>query len=74
MSGSASDTLPQLLIGAGLGLAGAVGVAALSRSREARATLAWILRSWQTPADAPTRWQQRAGRRVDPLDRIRRGI
>ncbi|MGI8551938.1 MAG: hypothetical protein ACR2PL_14300 [Dehalococcoidia bacterium] len=57
-----------------LGAAAAAGLALLLRDQEARANLAWTLASWKRPAGADAHWQQRAGRRIDPLGRLKRGI
>ena len=59
---------------AALATAAVVAVQAAIRQPEARMNLLWTVRSWIRPADRDTRWQQRSGRRIDPLDRLRRGI
>jgi hypothetical protein len=54
--------------------AAAVAVRAIIRHPESRMNILWTVRSWIRPADRDSRWQQRSGRRIDPLDRLRRGI
>lgn len=65
---------PGLLAAVGVSAAVAGGIVAALRGPESRANLVWTLNSWRRPADRNSFWQQKAGKRVDPLDRIKRGI
>ena len=65
---------PEWLAAAALGVAALGSVAAMLSKPDSRANLAWTLASWRRPADRNASWQQKAGKRVAPLDRIKRGI
>ena len=64
---------PGQLAAIGLGITAASGLVAALCTAETRANLTWALGSWRRPADRNASWEQQAGRRVDLLERIKRG-